>query len=273
MKKIGLILSIIGVFAVIAVATVAIILNGSDMSGLNYVRLSVNPEIEFVCDGEIVVTCNPMNDEAKQLIAQEQFLNLNVEDACKKFVDLCTRAGYIDLNAKDNAVKVDCVSGLTQSLEIKVYRAVNEYLKDSEIFGVVIEATNDGATIKKAKEADVSINKYSLIESCLKLNKEETFERLQKLSQTELIEKIKNLHEKLGNQTQTYSEEDLINKSLLIDFNRVQFAKHMDSITPESQSKFKELYAKNQKELKNDMQKDFNESYNVWRTNHINFVS
>lgn len=273
MKKIGLILSIVGVIAVIAIATIAIVINGSDMSGLNYVRLSVNPEIEFVCDGETVVTCNPMNAEAKQLIAQEQFLNLNVEDACTKFVDLCTRAGYIDLNAKDNAVKVDCVSGLTQSLEIKVYRAVNEYLKNSEILGVVIEATNDNATITQAKEADVSINKYSLIESCLNLSKEESFEQLKKLSQTQLIEKIKALHDTLGDQAQKYTEEDLINKSLLIDFNRVEYAKHMDGITPESQSEFKELFAKNQKALKQDMQKDFNAAYDVWRTNHINFVS
>ncbi len=273
MKKTGLVLSIIGVGAILALTIYAIIYNGTDLAGMNYVKLSVNPQIEFVCEGDRVVSCNALNEEAKTIIAQEEFIDLNVDDACVKFVDLCTRAGYINLDASDNAVKVDCVSGLTQNLEAKVYKAVNDYLKGSEILGVVLESNDDSKQVKESKENGVPLNKFILINSCMNLDDNLKLDELKKYSQSELIKKINELHQKIGNPTETYTQEDLTNKHLLIDFNRIKYAKHMDSITEESLRAFAPKYTENQKELRNKVHNDFDGAYGIWQKNHINFIS
>lgn len=272
MKKVGLIASFVGLIAVVTIAVLAIIYNGSDIAGLNYVRLSVNPKVEFVCHGETVQSINPINEEAKELCAQENFLNLNIEDACKKFVDLCARAGYIDVEKNDNAIKIDCITGLTQNLEVKVYSTISTYLKENQILGMVIENENDIKITRKAKEAGVDVDKYVLIESLTNLMPEKNFNDCKRLSKKTLIELINQEMKKLGNPAENYTQEQLNNKKILMDFNRVKFAKHVESITDESKSKFKEVFAKNQIELKKKVQGDFDKAYDTWRTNHINFV-
>ena len=273
MKKTGLILSIIGVVAVVVIATTAIVFGGTDMAGYNYVKLSVNPQIEFVCDGETVVALNAINEEAKELCAQESFINTNIEEACTKFVDLCCRAGYLNVDANDNAVKIDCVSGLSQSLQVKVYNVIEDYLKNNQILGAVIEASNDNAANKQAKEAGVSVDKFALIQSFLNLDDSKTFSECKGMTESELIKKLEDLMKKNGNPTENYTEEQLTNKRVLIDINRVKFAEHVEAITEESKSAFKQLFNKNQKEIKKEVANNFNSAYDIWKNNHINFVS
>lgn len=273
MKKVGLILSFVGVFAVIAIATVAVVFGGNDMAGLNYVKLSVNPQVEFVCDGETVVAINPINEEAKELCAQENFINTSIEETCSKFVDLCCRAGYIDVEKNDNAVKIDCVSGISQSLEVMVYNTIQDYFKNNEILGVIIENSNDNKAVKEAKDAGVSVDKYALIEALTNLDETKSFNECKEQSESELIKKINDILEKLGNPAENYTQEQLTNKRVLIDFNRVKFADHIEAITEESKGEFKEIFAKNQNELKKQVQDDFDVAYSVWKNNHINFVS
>lgn len=273
MKKTGLVLSILGVVAVLAIAAVAVIYGGSNVTGLNYVRLSVNPQIEFCCENDVVVALNPINEEAKDLCAQENFINLNIEDACTLFVDLCARSGYIDVEANDNAIKIDCVSGMSQSLEVRVYNTIQNYLKDNQILGAVIENSNDNAATKEAKEAGVSVDKYALIESLTNLDDSLSFNECKKYNQSMLIDKIKVIMQELRNPMEDYTEEELTNKRLLIDTNRVKFAKHLDAITDETKADFKELYAQNQKSLKDEVGGDFDATYSVWKNNHANFIS
>ncbi len=273
MKKTGLIISLVGVIVVVVTAIVAIIFGGTDLAGLNYVKISVNPIIEFVCDGDKVISLNPMNEEAKELCAQEIFVNNNIEEACTKFVDLCARAGYIDVEKNDNAIKIDCISGLSHTLEVKVYNSIQNYLKENQILGMVLENDNDNSASKEAKKEKITVDKMTLIDSLTKLDESKTFNECKKYNEKTLIRLINAELKKRGDPGQTYSEENLTNKRVLIDLNRVKFATHLDSITEESKSKFKELYSDNQTALKKNMQDDFNRAYDTWRTNHINFVS
>lgn len=273
MKKTGLILSIIGVLVVASIATLAIVFGGSDLSGYNYVRISVNPKIEFVCDGETVIGCNAINEEAAELCCQEDFINKNIEEACSTFVDLCCRAGYIDVDKSDNAVKIDCVSGLSQSLEVKVYNVIQGYLKDNEILGAVLESANDNETVQAAKDEKVGVDKYTLIQSLLNLDSSKTLSECKGLTDSQLIELINNAIQLKGNPATDYTEEELTNKRVLLDINRVKFAKHVESITDESKAEFNKIYTRNQNALRKEVQQSFDTAYDVWKNNHINFVS
>jgi hypothetical protein len=272
MKKLGLVLSIIGVVAVVAIATLAVLEGSSDMGGLAYVKVSVNPQVEFVCDGSTVVGCNAINEEAKELCAQENFTNSDIESACSKFVDLCAQAGYINVNGEDNAIKIDCVANFAQSLEVKVYNAINNYLKEKQIVGGIIENNNDNAAVLDAKKAGVSVDKLALIRSYLNLNSNANFEEVKEISKSNLIEKIKTAIENLGDPSTTYTEEQLTNKRVLIDLNRVNYAKHLENATPETQSAFNQLLSEKQSEIRNSVKSDFGSAYQIWKTNHINFV-
>ena len=185
-------------------------------------------------------------------------------------MDLCVRAGYIDVNSSDNAIKICGISGLDNSLQSLIYNSVADYCKDNEILAVIVENSKDMAIINKAQQEKISTNKYTLIQSLLNYEPNATIEELKGESEKKLIDKIKQYHEKT---TLTYSEEQLANKRTLIDFNRIKYAEHLENITEESKKEFENKFTQNLKEQRPKYQENFNASYITWKHNHTNFIA
>ena len=265
---------IIYVVCVVAVLiTVSLILgfSGTKNAEYNYVKLEINPALEFLCDGSgKVVTMFPVNAEAKELIIAEQFVGLKAEDASKKFVDLCVQAGYIDVDRQDNAVKLTIITGLTEMLDVKIYNKVSSYLLENQIKAVIVENESDLEEFKEAKKYGVSSNKFSLMESVSRLYPDIEMDSLKKLSKKELIKKIKTAHQNLFESVVTYTPEQLANKTKLIDFNRAKLNNHKELITKTSKSEFADEYKQFVKLQQKYYEQNFNKQHEMWKANKIN---
>lgn len=271
MKKVGEILIVASIVAVFAIVAVVVSLSGVKNGGQNYVKLEVNPKIEFVTNSkDKVITAFPLNAEAKELMINETFVGLNIADATKKYLELCKALNYLDVERTDNAVKLTVVSGLTQALEVKIYREINNYLTKNEIMGVIVENASDLNTFKKAKKLGVSNGKFALVEAVARLYPDEQKQEIKELNEKQLIEKIATAHAELTMGVETFSETEINNKAKLIDVNRLKLEHHKNNITNKSQSKFKENYVAHSKKTLRKYEQNFDHMHETWVLNRTN---
>ncbi|MBQ2864765.1 MAG: hypothetical protein IJE91_04825 [Clostridia bacterium] len=271
MGKFKEIIYVVCVVAVLIAVSLILGFSGTKNAEYNYVKLEINPALEFLCDGSgKVVTMFPVNAEAKELIIAEQFVGLKAEDASKKFVDLCVQAGYIDVDRQDNAVKLTIITGLTEMLDVKIYNKVSSYLLENQIKAVIVENESDLEEFKEAKKYGVSSNKFSLMESVSRLYPDIEMDSLKKLSKKELIKKIKTAHQNLFESVVTYTPEQLANKTKLIDFNRAKLNNHKELITKTSKSEFADEYKQFVKLQQKYYEQNFNKQHEMWKANKIN---
>lgn len=271
MGKFKEIIYVVCVVAVLIAVSLILGFSGTKNAEYNYVKLEINPALEFLCDGSgKVVTMFPVNAEAKELIIAEQFVGLKAEDASKKFVDLCVQAGYIDVDRQDNAIKLTIITGLTEMLDVKIYNKVSSYLLENQIKAVIVENESDLEEFKEAKKYGVSSNKFSLMESVSRLYPDIEMDSLKKLSKKELIKKIKTAHQNLFESVVTYTPEQLANKTKLIDFNREKLNNHKELITKTSKSEFADEYKQFVKLQQKYYEQNFNKQHEMWKANKIN---
>ena len=243
-------------------AIVLIVVGGVRSSNLKYVCLEVNPRIEFLTDRkDRVQSVKPLNAEAKELIINEDFVGLTMKEACDKFLTLCAKSGYIKVDSKANAVKVSVLSGFNQSLEVDLYQTINKFYVDNNIYGVVVDSSQDLQQYKDAKKMGVNSEKYDLMMAVKESNPNLELKDLKKLSNRKLINKIKESHDKYNFE---YSETELNNKVKLLDFYRTIYENHKERITDESTRLFKENLKKYREENTKNYKLDYNETYNEW---------
>lgn len=263
-------IAIIGcVVAIVVIAGITILLRGIKSHDTHYVLLEVNPKVEILTDHRNTITSIlPMNDEAEILLIQENFIGMDISEACTKFINLCAMAGYINPNTEDNAIRMTVISGLTQSLEIKIYQAINDFFMANEIMGVIVENDSDLAMIKQAKKVNVSnANKLALINSVIQKGSCDSIETLSKVSNSELIAKIEGYHLTCGYSPHKYTPEKLASKSKLIDFNRINFERHKNTITEQSLEEFSREFEEFRRLNLKKFELDFDTKYNEWVVN------
>ncbi len=271
MKKGKEILTIVSILIFVAIVGVLVTFNGVKAHNNHYVRVEVNPKVEFITDANNnVISLMPINNEAKTLLVQEKFIGMKVYDACEKFVDLCAQANYIDVNGDDNAVRITVVSGLTQALENKVYSKINNYFKNNEIKAVVVESDNDIDLISEALDKNIaSANKLMLINAVIEKDNTLNEKELNKLSETKLIDKLISLHKQNPYNSDDFTTEEITNKTKLIDFNRENFESHIERISNKSISEFQKTYDKHQAKYQDSYEENFNKEYNEWRNSKL----
>lgn len=237
----------------------------------NYVKLEINPKIEYVTDNKLnIVSVFPVNTEAKQLMCNENFVGLSAEEGTKKFIDLCVKANYIDVEREDNAVKLTVVTGLTERLDVKLYRTITKYFLNNEIKAVVLENETDLKQYKTAKNLGVSANKYSLMESVCNLYPDLTLNSAKQLTEKDMILKIKTAHQNLISKTTNYTNAEIEEKEKLIKDNGLKIENHNEKITKSSKQKFADEYRKFVKENLRDYKSDFVGKQKEWANNKIN---
>lgn len=274
MNKVGVIIACVAMGLIILSTAIVTYLSSAEARSLEYVKISVNPQIEFISENDKVISYMALNKEAREICANEEFLGLEITDASKKFLDLCTRAGYIDFDDMDNAVGITVVSGLSQVLETKVYKTMQTYLIENQILGAVFESANDNETVKRAEDLGITTDRLSLVQAVMHYMPEDTdIKDIKNYSRPKIIKMLKDYHKELPNPTTDYTEDELNKKEMLLEINREQVAHHKEVITPETQKDFKSIYIANQKELKQKIRDNFNYAYDIWKNNHVNFVA
>lgn len=259
LKQAGVILMVVIVF--VSAGVVAIVL-GTRSLHVHYVCLEVNPRIEFLTDSKHNVSSFiPLNEEAKELVIQEEFVGVKIDKAVEKFLDLCMRAGYLKIDGEDNAVKLSVLSGLNQGLEVELTRKINGFFVKNEILGVVVDSSQDLQNFKDAKKLGVSAERYDLMKAVAENDVTKSVKELKNKSSLKLIKMIEQQHK---DYEFSYTEEELNNKVKLIDFNRTNVEEHLANITTKTTREFKEKLQKHTKKNGKKYKLNYDYTYNSW---------
>lgn len=264
MEKKATIFSLIFVSTIVLSAVALIIFLGITAREYNYVQLEINPRIEFIVDKKFkVVSYAPINDDARIILAGENLKGMDIDDACVKFIDICARTGYIDVESEDNAINLTIIDGLTQALDTHISEGVYGYLKDNEIMGILMENQNDRHSFEEKKKNQLCCsNKYKLISTICEKDANQNFDELKKLSEIELIDMITNIH---STKHFKITSDDIEYKEKLLEENKDKYQNHIASINTNTQKEFAENFEKFQKKNIDKYQLNYKEKYSSWQ--------
>ena len=208
-----------------------------------------------------------INADGKVVLSGENFKGMDIDSACKKYLDLCARTGYLDVDGVDNALNLSVIDGLTQALDVHITEAINDYLTESEILCAVIENYEDRSAFdNKKKENLCCSNKYKLISTILEKDTTQDKELLKKLSEIELIDLVTNTH---STRAFTINEELKSMKQELLEIHKEKYNSHMLKITNNSKREFSNLFDRFQKTSAEKYRLDFSKKYNNWQEDMI----
>ena len=267
MEKKATVICLIFIGVILLSAVGYIIFSGITANEYNYVLLEINPKIEFLCDKNFkVVSYRPLNDDAEILLTGVEYKGMDITDASCDFLDVCCRAGYIDVDGEDNAVNITIIDGITQALDVHVTQSVYTFFRENEILCAVVENYEDRNMFdEKNKNQVCCANKYKLIKTMQTYLPDKSIEELNKLSEVELLDMINNIHSEYSFDP---TDEQVELKTKLIDFNREKYNDHMNKITTKSQQEFAPKFEKFQKTKAQDYMINFDNSYTSWQNKH-----
>jgi len=262
MKKFGEYFAIIFVLTIVVAAVLVVIISGDRSTHMHYVCIECNPRVEFLTDDDHKVkSYKPLNQEAKELLINEDIIGLNMDDATNKFLTLCARAGYLKADGANNAVKLTVLSGINQALEVKLASTINNFFVDNNILGVLVESPQDLQQYKDAKKLGMCSEKYDLAMAVKESYSDIELSDLKKLSNSELVKMIEYSH---NNFNYSYTDKELSSKTQLIEYYSPIYDEHISKITPDSTREFKTKLKSFRAQNTKDYKVDFNKKYNEW---------
>lgn len=237
---------------------------GITAQDFNYVQLEVNPRVEFIVDKKFkVVSFAPLNEEASIILSNEDFKGMDIDSACTKYLDICARTGYIDVDGTDNAVNLTVIDGLTQTLDVHIAENIYNYFTKNEILCAVVENYEDRNMFDEKEEHQVSCsNKYKLITTIMEKDPSQSIRKLRRLSEKELIDIVANTHSNTPYKT---TSDNQIKKNELLSKNSNKYDNHIKKITNESQKEFSNLFSKHQTSSTEQYKTNFSNMYNKWQ--------
>ena len=163
------------------------------------VSLDVNPSIELkVNSSEKVLSCTPLNDDAKAILAEmgegADLKGAKLEVAVNAIVGSLVRNGYLDSISSAIMISVeDKNTERAEKLRSELASVVDVTLQTEAAKAAVLTQTlpQDKKLEQQARENNISTGKAALVNRVLTLNAELKFEELAKLS----VEELKDLAE------------------------------------------------------------------------------
>ena len=163
------------------------------------VSLDVNPSIELkVNSSEKVLSCTPLNDDAKAILAEmgegADLKGAKLEVAVNAIVGSLVRNGYLDSISSAIMISVeDKDTARAEKLQRELTSTVDGVLQTNDAKASVLTQTltQDAEREQQAQENNISTGKAALVNSVLAINPELKFDALAKLS----VEELKDLAE------------------------------------------------------------------------------
>lgn len=164
-----------------------------------YISMDINPSVEFAIDKtQRVLRVDPLNSDAKEIIAREKFNGMELEDAITKVYTICEDRGIIDAASKvsllisgsvnpdnkdykkEKSVADDIIDDILQDLKESIIKTSDN---EPEIFvlRIVPEAR------AQAFENDISPSKYALYSEIRRQGEEISIDEMKKSSVEELL--------------------------------------------------------------------------------------
>ena len=166
-KKAKLITIITSAVLAVALITLAICLivanNNREKTETSIVTCSVNPQVQFVLNGnDKVMTAVALNDEAKGIVLSTSFEGMKYSEALNLFVSKSVDGGYLDINTTGTTVSIS-FSGLKKDytkLKDTAVKEVNKYFDDNGIIaGVVADIEELKESVKTLKPTAYNVDR------------------------------------------------------------------------------------------------------------------
>jgi len=189
MKRFLLLTLVLLLIVVVGYFAIPILVNAN-----SYVVIDINPSVEFVINrNDIVTQVNALNEEGEIILQGETFVDMTIEDATAKVIEIALALGYLDPNATEtdpNALMVTAYNGsmITKNrIKSRIENRLNNYFSDNGIWGVVLSAEDIEDIVAEAETYNLSVGKYRLIKSVQNSTSEYTFEQLSAMTTEELM--------------------------------------------------------------------------------------
>jgi hypothetical protein len=169
--------------------------NNLDSKAVSYLRISINPDLEFALnEKEEVVEIIALNEDAFILLADKDLEGKPIEEALDLLIDDSIELGFINELDEENIIEVMMINEdeeVRLSLEQKVMDRIEGRLSGKRVAAVLsaVKLTDD--LKEQAEEFGVSNGKMLLIEQALFLNETLVKEDLVELSIQDIQKEIR----------------------------------------------------------------------------------
>jgi len=171
-----------------------------------YVSVSINPAVEFTvnCDDKVISTL-ATDAEGDEIVQSYNFYGMYIDDACAKFTQLCTEAGYVNLdadetNGDENDVVITVVNAnetVMAQIRTRIQSKIQTYFLNNGIFGKVSQDTLD-EYLSEATTYGLSVGHIKLIMRALDYNPDLTVEELANMTVKEVVALLQTEHQTVG---------------------------------------------------------------------------
>ena len=163
------------------------------------VSLDVNPSVELTVNrGEKVLSCTPLNEEAKEILADmgagADLKGAKLDVAVNAIVGSLVRNGYLSSISSAIMISVEDKDTVrAEKLQRELTNTVDDVLQTSASKAAVLTQTltQDAGLAQQARENNISTGKAALVNRVLALNSSLKFDALAELS----VEELKDLAE------------------------------------------------------------------------------
>ena len=147
-KKAKLITIIVSAVLAVALITLAICLvvanNNRENTKTSIMTCSVNPQVQFVLNGnDKVMEVVALNEEGKSITLNAKFEGMKGEDAVTLFVTMSTESGYLNLTGGKATITISGLKNDYSKLTEKAVANINKYFDDNGIIAGAVAKVED----------------------------------------------------------------------------------------------------------------------------------
>lgn len=147
-KKAKLITIIVSAVLAVALITLTICLvvanNNRENTKTSIMTCSVNPQVQFVLNGnDKVMEVVALNEEGKSITLNAKFEGMKGEDAVTLFVTMSTESGYLNLTGGKATITISGLKNDYSKLTEKAVANINKYFDDNGIIAGAVAKVED----------------------------------------------------------------------------------------------------------------------------------
>lgn len=187
-------------FALVALGVFAISACSADESEYDYVMVDINPSITFIIDEDGKVDSFVLNNEDAEIVAVDlELIGLEVEDALELYLDAAIEAGYIDVDAENNAIFVTTDEDEDEededSINERIRGRAEQFMQERGIGAAIIRGKIDDELRERAEDLGIGAGKLRLIETAVDIDEDLTLEEALELDMREIMEIVRGSHQ------------------------------------------------------------------------------
>ncbi len=173
----------------------------NDVNANGRVVVDINPSVELITNHkDVIIDVNALNEDGEVLIAQHDFIGMDVEEAVEVVVYLAIDLGYLDVDSAVNnpdLVKITTShfnTRIANKLRVKIYHRLDQYLLNQGVWDIILSDEDMENLPIEAEALSISSGKLRLIKSIQTVDSSFDEEEGARMSVKGLIEIIREVN-------------------------------------------------------------------------------